>query len=104
LEAYLKRYKAIDIGVLQQPVDSRQKSIAYANSLLGKPYDSMSAAKQALLGSNTQDESYNCGELVADALVHGNPVQFQDLQSKTFPSDFLFNRYLEPSYMTTIVS
>lgn len=104
LEPYLKSYKAVDICILQQPPESRTKSVDNAYSLLGKPYDSKSATKQAILGANNGDDAYNCGELVADSLLAANPVKFQDLENKTFPSDFLLNNYILPSYMTTIVS
>jgi len=104
LHAYTKKYKAMDICVLQQPPESRAKSVEYAYSLLGKPYDQKSATKQALLGKNTKDDAYNCGELVADSLLAANPLKFKDLENKTFPSDFLLNNYILPSYMTTIVS
>jgi hypothetical protein len=104
LETYLTWYKATDICVLQQPPESRAKSIEHAYSLLDKPYDSKSATKQALLGTNNADDCYNCGELVADSLLAANPVKFKDLENKTFPSDFLLNNYILPSYMTTIVS
>ncbi len=104
LFAYTKKYKAMDICVLQQPPESRTKSIEHAYSLLGKDYDNKSATKQAILGANNGDDAYNCGELVADSLLAANPVKFQDLENKTFPSDFLLNTYILPSYMTTIVS
>jgi len=104
LESYLKSYEAVDLCTLQQPLDSVQKSIDYAYSLIGKPYDKKAAAKQALTGKNDQNNIYNCGELVADSLVAANPIKFGNLESKTFPSDFLFNNYLQPSYMTTIFS
>lgn len=104
LESYLKNYEAVDLCTLQQPPESRQKAIDYAYSLLWKPYDATSATKQALIGDNEKDDKYNCGELVADSLVAANPIKFQNLENKTFPSDFLFNNYLQPSYMTTIVS
>lgn len=104
LQSYLEWYTATDICVLQQPPESRQKSIDVAYSLLDKPYDNKSATKQALLGVNNHDDAYNCGELVADSLLAANPVKFQDLENKTFPSDFLLNNYILPSYMTTIVS
>ncbi len=103
LESYLKYYKAVDLCLLQQPIDSVQKSIDYAYSLIGKPYDNKAAIKQAI-AENNQNDVYNCGELVADSLVAANPVIFQNLEHKTFPSDFLFNTYLQPSYMTTIYS
>lgn len=104
LEPYLKNYKAVDICVLQQPPESRTKSIEHAYSLLDKPYDNTSATKQALLWANNGDDAYNCGELVADSLLAANPVKFQELENKTFPSDFLVNTYILPSYMTTIIS
>ena len=104
LFAYTKKYKAMDICVLQQPPESRTKSIEHAYSLLGKDYDNKSATKQAILGSNDNDDVYNCGELVADSLLAANPAKFKDLENKTFPSDFLLNTYILPSYMTTIVS
>ena len=104
LKSYLETYKAVDICVLQQPPESRTKSIEHAYSLLDKPYDNTSATKQALLWANNGDDAYNCGELVADSLLAANPVKFQDLENKTFPSDFLLNNYILPSYMTTIVS
>jgi len=104
LYTYTKKYTAMDICVLQQPPESRQKSIDYAYSLLGESYDNKSATKQAVLGKNEKDNAYNCGELVADSLLAANPVIFQELENKTFPSDFLVNNYILPSYMTTIVS
>ncbi len=104
LFAYTKKYKAMDICVLQQPPESRTKSIEHAYSLLDKPYDNTSATKQALLWANNGDDAYNCGELVADSLLAANPVKFQELENKTFPSDFLVNTYILPSYMTTIVA
>lgn len=104
LQAYLRWYKAVDICVLQQPPESRTKSIDYAYWLLDKPYDNTSATKQAVLGSNEKDDAYNCGELVADSLLAANPIKFQELENKTFPSDFLLSNYILPSYMTTIIS
>lgn len=104
LETYLKTYTAVDICTLQQPPASRQKSIDYAHSLIGKPYDNKSAAKQALIWSNTRDDAYNCGELVAESLYNANPTTFDGVKEKTFPSDFLMSNYLQPAYMTTIVS
>jgi len=104
LQSYLKQYKAVDVCTLQQPPASRKNSIDYARTLIGKPYDSKAAANQTLTWTNIRDDKYNCGELVAEALYHANPTKFKGLEDKTFPSDFLMGNYLQPAYMTTIVS
>lgn len=104
LQSYLKGYTAVDLCALQQPPASRRKFIDDAKALLGKPYDAKAAAKQTLTWKNERDDKYNCGELIGEALYSANPTMFKGLEDKSFPSDFLMNNYLQPSYMTTIVS
>lgn len=104
LSRYLQFYKATDICVLQQPQESRQKSVEYAKSLVWAEYDDRAAVYQALWKENKQDDKYNCGELVGDSLLAANSTRFEDLEQKTYPSDFLISSYLMPSYMTTIYS
>jgi hypothetical protein len=104
LQSYVQSYKATDICVLQQPQASRDKSIAYAKEQIWAKYDSVAAVTQALGKANNKNNKYNCGELVWDSLTTAHPQQFENLEWKTYPADFLVSDYLLPSYMTTIYS
>lgn len=104
LREYIQKHKPIDILALDQSEEMKQNCMKFAREQIGKWYDYKAALSTGLwknwklLWNVSENEKFNCVELVAQAYKNNEQVK-----KLTHPNDWLDHKIFTPSYMTEII-